>query len=166
MKKSIFRIMAMLFAAVVCSGVFTSCSDDDEPSGDALKERLQGTWNFSKMKIKVADQTFELSGDDLKQASNADYIVDEVLSFNGDKVNGQYYEIKGNKILLPYYEEQNWWGEVSFSGSQLVFYYDITAEGMRVQEWAYYDPATRGASFIPAQGNAALIPNSFSFVLK
>ncbi|MGM9841215.1 MAG: hypothetical protein ACI31D_03330 [Candidatus Limisoma sp.] len=81
-------------------------------------------------------------------------------------MNGQYYQIKGNKILLPYYEDQDWWGEVSFSGSQLVFYYDITAEGMRVQEWAYYDPATRSASFIPAQGNAAMIPNSFSFVLK
>ena len=166
MKKSIFKIMALLFVALFSSAVLSSCSDDDEPSGDALKERLQGTWNFSKMKIKAAGQTFELSGDDLKQVSDADYLVDEVLSFNGDKVNGQYYEIKGNKILLPYYEEQNWWGEVSFSGSQLVLYYDITAEGMRVQECAYYAPATRGASFIPAQGNAALIPNSFSFVLK
>ena len=166
MKKSIFKIMALLFVALFSSAVLSSCSDDDEPSGDALKERLQGTWNFSKMKIKVAGQTFELGIDDLKQAGNADYVVDEVLSFNGDKVNGQYYEIKGSKILLPYYEDQDWWAEVSFSGSQLVLYYDITAEGMRVQEWAYYDPATRGASFIPAQGNAALIPNSFSFVLK
>ncbi|MDD5870575.1 MAG: hypothetical protein PUC77_03675 [Bacteroidales bacterium] len=166
MKKSIFKIMALLFVALFSSAVLSSCSDDDEPSGDALKERLQGTWNFSKMKIKVADQTFVVGIDELKQASDADYIVDEVLSFNGDKVNGQYYEIKGNKILLPYYDGQDWWGEVSFSGSQLVLYYDITAEGMRVQEWAYYEPATRSASFILAQGNAALIPNSFSFVLK
>lgn len=96
--------MALLFVALFSSAVLSSCSDDDEPSGDALKERLQGTWNFSKMKIKVADQTFVVGIDELKQASDADYIVDEVLSFNGDKVNGQYYEIKGNKILLPYYD--------------------------------------------------------------
>lgn len=169
MKISIFKIMALLLMALISNTALTSCGNDkdDEPKDDNLKERLQGTWHFTKMKIKCMGQTMELSRDELLSSSNADYLYDDVLTFNDDNVNGSHYEIDGNKLLLPYYVDANWWCQVSFSGSQLVLYYDIMQDGIRIEEWAYYNPGSRSGIVVPSEGNASFaLPTSFSIVLK
>ena len=99
MKISIFKIMALLLMALISNTALTSCGNDkdDEPKDDNLKERLQGTWHLTKMKIKCMGQTMELSRDELLSSSNADYLYDDVLTFNDDNVNGSHYEIDGNK---------------------------------------------------------------------
>ncbi|MGM9833488.1 MAG: hypothetical protein ACI31A_07380 [Candidatus Limisoma sp.] len=166
MKKTFLRIVAMLMVVLFSSVAFVSCGDDDEPEGDTLKEKLQGTWTMSKVKVKVLGKTIEMSRDEALAEGEGYRYYDDVLTFSGDKVNGDYYKIDGNEILFSWYESEGYWAKVSFSGSQLVLYYDIPVEGIRVEEWIYYSPGTRGF-FIPSTGNGArLVPTSFSFISK
>lgn len=117
----------------MCSvGLFSSCGDDNgEPKGDDLVEKLQGTWYFDVMKIKVAGQVLEFTADELKHESGYDGFYDEKLTFSGNRVNGLEYSVKKNSVLLPWYEEQDWWATVSFSGSKMTMYYSVYSEGVK-----------------------------------
>lgn len=140
-----------------------SCgSDDDEPgagapTGDDLVEMLQGTWTIEKMKVKTFGQTIELGIDDLKNYSGYSDFYDDVLSFNGNKVNGLSYSIDGNSILLPWYDE-TWWTEVSFSGNQMTLYYNINYEGVPMELWAIYSKSNRSSKSLNVANTNSIIP--------
>ena len=110
-------VAAMAVTMVSCSG-----DKDDEPEGDSLVEQLQGTWNFSEMEVTTMGQTVTLTASDLdKFAGDNGYsgYYDKVLDFDGDRVNGVSYNVKGNKINIPaWYDDM--WGEVKFKGSTLL----------------------------------------------
>ena len=122
MKSKLPLLLSMLILACVAT-FFTSCSDkDDEPKGDDLVEKLQGTWTIESCKVKVLGQTFEFSLKELRDFADVDMFVDEVLTFNGMYVNNERYDVKGNKILLPWYDE---WEEITFSGSNKMTLHSI-----------------------------------------
>lgn len=133
--------MIALIAIILCGSIcIASCGDDkDEPSGDVLKERLQNYWTFERMRISVMGQTVELTPEELRKETdyNGDF-YDDNLSFSGDRVNGLPYEINGNKILLPWYKDLDWWAQVSFDGSRMIMYYNVTNEGVDVEMWITY----------------------------
>ena len=164
MKKFVnFFYMALI--AVMSVG-FTSCGDD-EPKGDDLIEKLQGTWNFESMKIETMGQTIEMDIDDIKHNTGYDQFYDAVLRFDGEKVNGQPFTVKGNKILLPYYENEEWWMEVSFKGSNMTLYMNIDYQGVNMKAWTTYSRA--GRSSAPAyveNATASAIENAVKLVVK
>ncbi len=151
MKKNLFKIAAMLFVCFCCAGLLSSCGDDkDEPSGKNLQEQLQGTWVFSKMKVSLMGQTVEMDRDDIVDGSGYNEFYDDVLTFSGDKVNGLKYSIDGNKILLPWYEEQQWWAKVSFSGSTMVLNCNVVEEGIEMQMWITYVKSGSRSAVLPS----------------
>lgn len=137
---------------VVLTLMFSACSSSsDEPSGDDLVEKLQGTWVLDKMKMSVMGQTFEMTADELKNESGYNQFYDEVLRFSGDKVNGYDYQVKGNKVLFPWYEETNWWAKVSFSGSTMTMYFDINYEGVPMKMWGIYVKSGARSTLEPSE---------------
>ncbi|MBD9161898.1 MAG: hypothetical protein EGP67_11415 [Bacteroidales bacterium] len=154
--KKIFYWSTFLFVALCSVGLFSSCGDDnDEPKGDDLVEKLQGTWYFDVMKIKVAGQVLEFTADELKHESGYDGFYDEKLTFSGNRVNGLEYSVKKNSVLLPWYEEQDWWATVSFSGSKMTMYYSVYSEGVKMELWSVYRSGTRCVTDV--EGNATTI---------
>ena len=117
-----------------------SCGSDkeDEPTGDSLMDKLQGTWTADYVKLNFMGQTMEMTFDEFKREFGYDAFYDDVLTFNGMKVNGSTYWIDGNKILLPWYEEAEWWQTVSFSGNKMTLYLDADLEGVRMKTWITY----------------------------
>lgn len=159
MQKKILKLLALLFVCLCGTGFLSSCGDDgddeDEPKGDDLVERLQGNWYFETMKISVMGQTIKMTADQLKGESGYDRFYDERLEFSGEKVNGLSYSVDKNMILLPWYTEQGWWGQVSFSGSRMTIYYSITEQGIPMQLWTtYVRSGSRGQTAAPADENA------------
>ncbi|MDE7411868.1 MAG: hypothetical protein K2M94_07505 [Paramuribaculum sp.] len=163
MKTKIYYLLTLLALFTCSAGFLSSCSDDEEsPSGDALIEKLQGNWIFEKMKMNVLGQTIEMTADDLRNSpgvgSNVDF-YDESLSFNGTKVNGKSYKVDGNRVMLPWYEDVDWWAKVSFSDSQMIMEYDVTSEGINIKMWAYYNRTGRAASAVlPSESDPTLLP--------
>lgn len=135
------KLFYALLIGVLSVG-FVSCGDDDDepenPSGNNLAEKLQGTWTFDLMKIQVMGQTIEMDRDQLVDNSGYENFYDDVLTFNGSKVNGLDYQIDGNKILLPWYSDLDWWQSVSFSGNEMTFFLDIVYEGIPMKMWITY----------------------------
>lgn len=165
-------ICAMLIG--VMSMNLVACGDDDDdnvnssgsnatsnPQGDQLKEQLQGTWTVDAMKIVVMGQTIELSYDDLVDNSGYDDFYDDVLTFNGTKVNGLDYQINRNKILLPWYSEMGWWMAVSFSGNKMTLYLDITYEGVPMKMWITYAKNSSRATFEPSSNASISILDAY-----
>lgn len=150
--------MAILVIGLACGCLMSSCGDDkDEPTGDNLIEKLQGTWHAESMTINVMGQTIEMDMDDLRQDSGYDSFYDEVLTFNGTKVNGSEYKVKGNTILLPWYESADWWQSVSFSGNKMTLYLDVIYEGIPMKMWITYNKYGSRASFTPIESANSLI---------
>ncbi len=162
MKKFLNYFCALLIG-VMCVG-FVSCGDDDdEPksgsgggvpgttvTGNDLVEKLQGTWNFSKMKIQVMGQTIEMDRNDLVHNTGYENFYDDVLTFSGTKVNGLDYSVDGNKILLPWYESEGWWQSVSFSGNTMTLLLDVVYEGVPMKMWlTYIKSDARSTTFAP-----------------
>ena len=146
MKKILLKLLCMSMLCFFSVSLISCESDDDEPgvkntttkpTGENLVEALQGTWALEKIKVKCLGQTFEYDLDDLKTQSGNTVFYDDVLTFDGEKVNGLNYSIDGNNILLPWYDD-TWWAEVSFLGTQMTLYYNINYEGVKMEEWAIY----------------------------
>lgn len=160
MKKFLKFFCALLIGAL--SAGFVSCGDDgddlDNPSGSSLTEKLQGTWVFDIMKIQVMGQTIELDRDQLVNNSGYEDFYDDVLTFNGSKVNGNDYQINGNKILLPWYSDLDWWQTVSFSGNKMTLYLNVTYEGVPMKMWATYVKKS-------ARGGIVTSPNASTSIL-
>ena len=139
--KKFLKFFCALLIGMLSVG-FVSCGDDkdepDSPSGSNLTEKLQGTWTFDLMKIQVMGQTIEMNRDQLVDNSGYENFYDDVLTFNGSKVNGYDYQVDGNKILLPWYSELDWWQSVSFSGNEMTLFLDIVYEGIPMKMWITY----------------------------
>lgn len=139
--KKFLKFFCALLIGMLSVG-FVSCGDDkddlDSPSGNNLTEKLQGTWTLDVMKIQVMGQTIEMNRDQLVDNSGYENFYDDVLTFNGSKVNGYDYQIDGNKILLPWYSELDWWQSVSFSGNKMTLFLDIVYEGIPMKMWITY----------------------------
>lgn len=152
------KFFGMLLACLTLALGFTSCGgdDEDEPKGDDLMENLQGSWEFSTMKVKVLGQTVEMDIDDIRDGSGYDQFYDEHLNFNGNKVNGSTYRVDGNKIMLPWYEDVSWWATVSFSGSKMTMYYDVNYEGLDVELWTTYVRSGRSGQ-VSVEGDARMM---------
>ena len=152
MKKFLKFICALLIGAL-CVG-FVSCSDDDDendkPTGNNLIEKLQGKWTFEIMKLQAAGQTIEMNRDQIAQGSGFDNFYDDVLTFNGTKVNGLDYQINGNKILLPWYEDLGWWQSVSFSGNKMTLFLNVTYQDIPMKLWLTYVKNGSRAGFVPS----------------
>jgi len=152
--KKLFNYVALLAMCLTVSMAFVSCSDDDEdePKGGDLVEQLQGTWNFDIMKVNVMGQTIEMDKDEIVDNTGYDRFYDDVLTFSGEKVNGTSYQVSGNKVMLPWYEELGWWASVSFSGNKMTMYYDINYEGAAMKMWITYVKGSRsGYTFTDGQ---------------
>ena len=136
----LLKLLSVLFIGALSVG-FASCSDDDAPagpSGDALVEQLQGTWTVDVMKVQAMGQAIEMNRDELLQNTGYDDFYDDVLTFNGTKVNGLDYQINGNQILLPWYAELGWWQTVSFAENTMTLFLAISYEGIPMNMWATY----------------------------
>ena len=167
-KYSKFLVFFYAMLIGVMSMNLAACGDDDDdnanssgsnstanPQGDNLKEQLQGTWTVDFLKMVVMGQTIEMSYDQLVENSGYHDFYDDVLTFNGTKVNGLDYQINGNKILLPWYSELGWWMSVSFSGNKMTLYADITYEGIPMKLWVTYAKNSSRATFNP-NSNASI----------
>jgi len=167
MKKETINLLALLAVCLFIGCAFTACGDDkkDEITSDDLVERLQGSWTFETMKINVMGQTIEMDADDLRDDTGYDQFYDEYLSFNGEYVNGSKYYVDGNKVLLPWYEELDWWSKVSFSGSKMTMYYDITSEGVRIKLWTVYvkGGGRGGDDFVGFEGAPSIVEKALRF---
>ncbi len=167
------KLFKSLFIIACCVSLgLTSCSKDDddgpaEPKDDDLVEQLQGTWNFHLMKMNVMGQTIEMDLDDIKDNSGYDLFYDDVLTFRGEKVNGSYYEVDGNEIMLPWYVELDWWATVSFSGNKMTMYYNINYEGTPIKMWlTYAKSGSRSMSEITEGSMLPLIKEAINSVRK
>lgn len=155
--RKIYYLLAMLAVAAMAVTMVSCGGDkDDEPEGDSLVEQLQGTWNFSEMKVTTMGQTVTLTASDLdKFAGDSGYsgYYDKVLDFDGDRVNGVSYNVKGNKINIPaWYDDM--WGEVKFKGSTLHIIYEAEEQGISMTIDISYRRASRASAsaFSPAPG--------------
>lgn len=152
--------MLAMMAICLSMPVLTSCSDDDdEPSGDALVEQLQGTWYLEDvtMSVPALDYSVTMTADELIDAAGYDAAYDEVLTFKGNKVIGydnkeHTYRVSGNRLLLPWYEDDDLWYDVSFSGSNIMTLYVVTdVSGYDCQMWFNYRKSgSRAAVVAPA----------------
>ncbi len=164
------HVYAMFFSVSL-----NSCKDDDDepggggsPSGDLLVEKLQGTWTIEKMTVKSFGQTIEFDLDDLKNNTGYSNFYDDVLTFNGNEVNGLAYSVDGNKIMLPWYEDydEGWWATVSFSGNQMTMYYDINYEGVKMEMWITYTKSSKRSISIDVANTNSIIPIAIEAIKK
>lgn len=168
-----FKLLSTLAACMILALGFISCSDKDnepksnreldggnKPTGDELVESLQGDWVFEKAKAKVMGQIVEMGFDEIRDyggSSNPNDYFDYRLSFNGMKVNGYTYSVRGNKVLLPWYEDLDWWTDVSFSGSSLTFHLNTDIEGIAMETWfIYVRTDSRTVSDQPVSGSMTI----------
>lgn len=173
-KYSKFLVFFYAMLIGVMSMNLAACGDDDDdnaissgsnsaanPQGDNLKEKLQGTWTVDVLKSVVMGQTIEMNRDELIANSGYDDFYDDVLTFNGTKVNGLDYQINGNKILLPWYSDLGWWMSVSFSGNKMTLYLDITYEGVPMKLWVTYAKNSSRATFDPSSNASISILDAY-----
>lgn len=165
MKKNISKFIYLIMLSIFSISL-TACSNNNEPEDDDLVNKLQGTWTFSKMKLAALGQTFELGLDELKQSGGYSDFYDDVLSFNGMKVNGSEYYVDGNKILLPWYTDENLWAKVSFSGSQMTMYYSVYSEGIKMEIWIIYSRSSRSRSTDEVTSDNLLLPSIIGILEK
>ncbi len=158
--KKIFNIFALIALCLSVSLPLASCGDDkDEPTGDDLIEQLQGTWHFYHMKIQAMGQTIEFDASDLgdlAQDSGVAGFYDETLTFTTSSVNGNPYEVRGNKLNIPAYYGDTWC-TVSFSGGNLVMYYEMVEQGISMQITITYTRGSRSAAALQAPSAASLM---------
>lgn len=151
MKKNFCKWMAILVAVFSSSVALSSCSDDDEPKDDKLVEKLQGTWTFYHATVTAAGQTIEFGASDLNDLASSMGVsgfYDDVLTFDGMKVNGTDYQVDGNRLKLPYYDD--FWFVVSFTDDDtLNLDLEITESGITVKERATYKKRNTKAGFVP-----------------
>lgn len=146
-----------LFIMCIFSISLISCNND-EPEDQDLVNKLQGTWTFKSMKLAALGQTFELGLDDLKQSGGYSDFYDDVLSFSGMSVNGSEYYVDGNKVLLPWYTDDDWWAKVSFSGSEMTMYYNVYSEGVKMELWITYSRSNESRNTVETTSDYLLIP--------
>lgn len=154
--------MSLLVMCLTVSMAFVSCGDDkDEPKGGDLVEKLQGTWYFDIMKMNAMGQTIEMDKEFIMNGSGYDQFYDDVLTFSGEKVNGSSFQVNGKKIMLPWYDNLDWWATVSFTGNKMTLYYDIYYEGTPIKMWITYVKSGSRCSYnlIPQQ-MPTLIPEA------
>lgn len=166
--KTFLKFFCVLLIGALSAG-FVSCSDDDEsdsPSGNNLVEKLQGKWTFEMMKMQVMGQTIEMNRDQISQSSGYDKFYDEVLTFNGSQVEGLDYQVNGNKILLPWYEDLGWWQTVSFSGNKMTLFLDTTYEGVPIKVWLTYVKNGSRAGFVPSSKASISILDAYMKSMK
>lgn len=100
-----------------------------------------------------------MNADEIRNGSGYENFYDESLSFSGTKVNGQTYKVDGNRVMLPWYTNLDWWAKVSFSKSQLIFEYDITQNGVNFKMWCYYNSVSRaGSTTFSSDTDPSLLP--------
>lgn len=162
MKKLILNLITVIMVCLF-SVSLSSCSNDNEPKGNDLVEKLQGTWTFKTMKLSALGETFELGLDDLKESGGYSEFYDDVLSFNGRKVNGSEYYVEGNKILLPWYTNDNLWAKVSFSGSKMTMYYSVYSEGIKMELWITYTRSNSSRS-INTTNTSLILPAAINTI--
>lgn len=110
-RKSYLQLLAIIMVAMLCFG-FSSCGSDDDENGtdndSELIDKLQGTWQFSNGTENVMGMTITMNRSTLsemkksmeKMFGSKVEIWDETLTFNGTKVNGVNYTLKGTELIL------------------------------------------------------------------
>lgn len=108
MKTTKHYFWLMLLAAVFTLGV-TSCGsdgDDEEEYGGGgatteLQEKLQGTWEIysGRMEYEGITMTIDRNTFYRYKPANVEY-WDDVLTFKGNKVNGENYTLVGTQLLI------------------------------------------------------------------
>lgn len=138
MKKELFRHLLLVMLLVFAGVGATSCGDDD-PTPDAVKEALEGAWQFDHGTASMMGYNVNISRSELLQYASqmGVKIWDETLNFKGNKVNGAQYVVEGNVFYFKDYSELVSTFEVS--GNTLKFTYDMTAfTGMACTVELYY----------------------------
>ncbi len=120
MEKKSFRLIAMLFVAVLTLG-FTSCGDDDDDWGSVPEEILKdikGTWDFQSGTANVMGYSHTMSRSEVQQmASQMNVAIwDLTLRFTASEVNGARYYVKGRKLIIE--------------GQEVVEGFDITIQSL------------------------------------
>lgn len=131
--KNLFQLILIL----LCTAFISSCHSD-EPQGDELVERLQGTWVAEKCTVDAFGETVKISIEELKDYIGADKYIDGEITIEGMKINGISYSVKDNSILLPWFND---WVSVSFSGSKMTWYYCRHIENEKIEVWIDYNKA-------------------------
>lgn len=110
-REKILHGLVMLFVTMLCV-CFVSCGDDDDDEfgGDSseLISKLQGIWEFYSGKETVMGMTITMDRSSLKEMKKSMEQMmgsrvefwDETLNFNGNKVNGVNYTLKGSELIL------------------------------------------------------------------
>ena len=101
----------MSFCVVSCNK--TDSEDFDGGSGEEFVGQLQGTWQFLKGSESFMGETFDIDRSMInsmknlleRQMGTRLKVWDETLSFNGYKLNGVDYKLKGREIILDGMED-------------------------------------------------------------
>ncbi len=137
-------MMTIMVVAIV-SVSFVSCGNDDDEdysSNSELVNKLQGTWEFSKGTEVVMGMTISMDRSSLSQIKatmeqalgERVEFWDEILVFNGSKLNGVSYKLNGNKIILDGIDETDGIKVYvkSITSSTLVLREDISMEDLEL----------------------------------
>lgn len=139
-----------MLIAFICMPIITSCGSDgdDGPSGEDLKEAIQGSWKLNRATVKAMGQTITYDEDDiedLKGELGVAGFYDQYLNFSGNYVNGTAYTIKSNKLNIP-----DWYGDIwatlSVTESTLKMKMSFEEEGIKISEELTYIRTNRGRS--------------------
>lgn len=139
--KRILNYLSILITVIALNAVAVSCGSNgsEESDDNNLLISLKGSWELQLITINADGQSYNLTMDDLKDDPEDPFMVDQTLTFSGQKVNNYPFKIDGNRLMLPWYEELGWWAEVSFSGSKkMTLYYDVVVDGIQMKIWSYY----------------------------
>ncbi len=157
--KTYIKYLIALFTVTLCLGFAACGSDDDEPDSGSLKEKLQGTWVFSTGTVEVMGQKVSFDRSQLKdmaQDMGVSGFYDEVLTFNGDRVNGTRYSLDGNKLHFDEWSEyDDVWPTVKVSGSKLVLVYDMSVEGVKTKMTINYKKESSRSAIHATDDSAA-----------
>lgn len=144
MEKRFFNLMTIMMVAIV-SVSFVSCSKDNDDGfllDTELVNKLQGTWEFSNGTEVVMGMTITMDRSSLGQIKatmeqalgERVEFWDEILVFNGSKLNGVSYKLNGNKIILDGIDETDGIKVYvkSITSSTLVLREDISMEDLEL----------------------------------
>ena len=100
--KKYFWAFALVLMLLPGTMVLTSCGDDDDNvDSSELMERLQGTWDLYSGSMKVMGQTITIDRNTfLSMKPDGVEYWDLTLSFNGNRVNGETYTLKGDQLII------------------------------------------------------------------
>ncbi len=135
--KKFLNLFGVMLIVTLAFG-FTSCSSSDGgPDTEEVREMLQGSWQLDRMEVEAMGQSMTMTLAEYKDFCQSMGLptnyYDEVLVFNGDRVNGGRYRLDGSKfeyLDIPDYE--GWIFNLKVSETTLIMSMSQKQEGIKI----------------------------------